>query len=399
MALWELEDWLSEQAQPPNVLWVLKRLSANDTQANGTHQAGPYIPKKILFDVLPSLQRPREKNPDIFFDLMIDSHPDARRARAVWYNSRLHGGTRNETRITGLGGTSSALLDPESTGALAVLAFWREMDAQQFKCHVWIARDGIEEDIIEEWTGPVEPGRWIIYPDLFSAFPPRAGCYLEPDDMPPAWLERFPRGEALVEKAVELRRAKTSVDVDHRLMDRRECEFEVYRSLEDAVYLPRILDGFETVAEFLTIAQPALQRRRVRGGRSLQLHLKTIFREEGVEFSWKPAVDSSSRPDFLFPNAAAYRDAAFPSGQLRMLAVKSTVKERWRQVLKEASRIGTKHLLTLQEGVSERQFAAMQQAGIQLVVPRRLHGRYAVSLRPHLQTVESFLGDIRALRR
>ncbi len=45
-----------------------------------------------------------------------------------------------------------------------------------------------------------------------------------------------------------------------------------------------------------------------------------------------------------------------------MLAVKTTCKDRWRQILNEAQRIKPKHLLTLQEGVSHRQFDEMQES-------------------------------------
>ncbi len=81
-----------------------------------------------------------------------------------------------------------------------------------------------------------------------------------------------------------------------------------------------------------------------------------------------------------------------------MLAVKSTMRERWRQILEEAVRINRKHLLTLQRGVSAKQFEAIQEAGIQLVVPERLQSSYRKDIQPHLQTLESFLGDVRALR-
>ena len=36
----------------PDVIWYVKRLSANDTLASGAHQAGPYIPQKVsIFDL------------------------------------------------------------------------------------------------------------------------------------------------------------------------------------------------------------------------------------------------------------------------------------------------------------------------------------------------------------
>jgi EcoRII C terminal len=49
----------------------------------------------------------------------------------------------------------------------------------------------------------------------------------------------------------------------------------------------------------------------------------------------------------------------------RMLAAKTTCKDRWGQVINEAHQIKEKHLLTLQEGISENQFAEMREEGIQ----------------------------------
>ena len=111
MAVADLGDWLSEWLEDGGV-WYLKRLSGNDTLANESHQAGPYIPKDILFELFPDLDRPDQKNPDVWLDAYIDSHSDHRHVRAIWYNNKLHGGTRNETRLTNWGGGASALLDP-----------------------------------------------------------------------------------------------------------------------------------------------------------------------------------------------------------------------------------------------------------------------------------------------
>jgi len=78
-----------------------------------------------------------------------------------------------------------------------------------------------------------------------------------------------------------------------------------------------------------------------------------------------------------------------------MLATKTTARDRWRQVLNEADRIPAKHLLTLQEGVSENQFAEMQAAQLQLVVPAGLVDAYPKSIRPHLMTLERFICEVR----
>ena len=80
-----------------------------------------------------------------------------------------------------------------------------------------------------------------------------------------------------------------------------------------------------------------------------------------------------------------------------MLAAKTTCKDRWRQIINEADRIRTKHLLTLQEGVSENQFREMTGSGVRLVVPEGLQNAYPGSVRPHLVTLESSIADIRIL--
>jgi len=389
-------------------MWFVKRLSGNDTLATKAHQAGPYIPKEFLFEVFPELNRPDAENPDLTFPVFIDSHADMREIRAIWYNNRLRGGTRNESRLTGFGGAASALLDPESTGSLTVFAF----RTTKHECHVWICQHEIEEEIVEDRIGPVEPGKALVWSAeglaaaevLPAVAKVRANCWLTPKEIPAKWLQRFPSGEEIIRKTVELR-ADNALKPDKRLLRRREGEFEIFRSVEEAVELPVIMAGFGSIAQFVARAQTILQRRKARSGRSLELHAKALFVEEGLmegtQFVHQPPeADAGKRgPDFLFPSRAAYADPAFPAGRLRMLAVKTTCKDRWRQILTEADRIETKHLLTLQEGVSERQFREMVGAGVQLVVPEPIKTTFPPSVQEHLQTVEGFITDVRLLGR
>jgi len=405
MPVIELTDWL-EHFSALEFVWFVKRLSGNDTLATQANQAGPYIPKQFLFEIFPELNRPEAENPDLTFPLFIDSHADIREIRAVWYNNRLRSGTRSETRLTGFGGAASALLDPDSTGALTIFAF----KTTAHECHVWVCQHETEEEIVEDRIGPVEPGKAMVWspkglaiPDVLPAVAKvRANCWLSPAEIPATWLKQFPTGEEIIRKTVELR-ADNALNPDKRLLRRRECEFEIFRSLEEAVELPVIKAGFKTIEEFTARAQTVLQRRKSRSGRSLELHAKALFVEEGLKEGTQfvhqpPESDPGKRgPDFLFPSGAAYADPSFPAAKLRMLAVKTTFKDRWRQILTEADRIGTKHLLTLQEGVSESEFRAMVGKGVQLVVPEPLKEAFPSSVREHLQTVESFIADIRLL--
>jgi hypothetical protein len=404
MALADLRNWLEVYSREGTV-WYVKRLAANDTLATQANQAGPYVPKRVLFEVLPALHQPGARNPQVWVPVAVDSHGQRTRARAVWYNNKLFGGTRDEARLTNFGGRDSALLDPESTGSLAAFVFLTE---DQPSAHVWVTRSIQEEDLIQDHVGPVEPGQAVVWlpsgqlperPALRAAAG-RASCSLAPENVPAQWLVTFPSPTELVRKAIELRPARR-LPVDMRILKRRECEFEVFRSVERAAELPRIRNGFATVEEFIAHAQTVLQRRKARSGRSLELHTREILIEEGFDegksFSHGAESDTGKRPDFLFPSEAAYKDPAFPSSSLRMLAVKTTCKDRWRQILNEADRIREKHLLTLQEGVSENQFREMADARVKLVVPNGLHDAYPAAVRPKLLTLGAFLDELRAL--
>jgi EcoRII C terminal/Restriction endonuclease EcoRII, N-terminal len=403
MPLTSLSDWLDEQTQP-NIIWFVKRLSGNDTLANNTHQAGPYIPKAFLFKVLSALNRSDLFNPKVSLKSYIDSHIDVREAIATWYNNKVNNnGTRNETRLTGFGGSASALLDPENTGAVAIFAFYLDETRQATKCHIWVCEDETEGDLVEDRIGPVEPGKYVIWPlaqqqAFASSF--HTTCRLQPNQIPRAWLQTFPTGLDILLKAIELR-SLNNLTVDQRLIKRRECEYQIFQSVEEAVELPRIQQGFQTINEFITHANSILQRRKARAGRSLELHVRQILIEEqfrdNTDFAYQASTEPRKAVDFLFPSVQAYKDRNFPAEKLRMLAVKTTCKDRWRQILNEADRIEHKHLLTVQEGVSENQFQEMVNAKVQLVVPKSLLTKYPPSIRQNLQTLESFIGDIRAM--
>jgi len=191
------------------------------------------------------------------------------------------------------------------------------------------------------------------------------------------------------------------LSADERLLRRRECEFQIYQSVEEAIELPHIKVGFTTIDDFMRRAQTILQRRKARSGRSLELHTREILIEERLEenrqFSHQPESDPGKKPDFLFPSQEAYKDPSFPVERLRMLAVKTTCRDRWRQVIQEAERIPRKHLLTLQEGVSEAQFKEMQAAQVQLVVPKGLVKAFPKSVQPQLQTLSQFISEVRGM--
>lgn len=402
----DLNEWL-EEVSGDEYIWYVKRLSGNDTLANKTHQAGPYIPKSFIFTIFPVLHDSNRTNPDTTFNLRIDSHKNleksiiSREIRAIWYNNKYRGGTRDESRITNFGGYRSPLLNPENTGALTVFAFQVDGNAEALGCCVWVCKNELEEQIIEERIGSIDPSEWYVHvnkEDFRSKFLGlkyrKPSCWLTMSQIPPEWLEKFPTGAEIIKKTVELRRLE-SVDPDKRLLLRRECEYDIFKSIEEARELPIIQKGFDSVDSFIKKALSILNSRKTRTGRSLELHIKEIFQDEGLveekHFSYSPESEDGKKPDFLFPTEKDYKNKIFPADKLNMLAVKTTCKDRWRQILNEADRIQKKHLLTLQEGVSENQFREMRNAGVQLVVPKPLLKKYPQSIHKELLTFSNFI--------
>lgn len=414
-----LRRWI-ESASAARVIYA-KRLSGNDTLANGTHQAGLYVSKPVAFDIAPSVDTVDEKNPKSWFPLTIVSHDLPQRTVVLtYYNSKRileslnsnkemeeeegkKKAERDEVRITGFGGRRSPLLNPDSTGALAIFAFFRS--ESDLRSEVWVCHREAEEEIAEEWLGMIDPGRTVLfYPESgLPVIPRRVGkCRFSSGELPLDWREAYPSGEDIVAKTLEIL-PTTAGDADKRLLQRRRCELEIFESIQEAIELPRVKAGFDGLGPFLKCAMSIVNRRKSRSGRSLELQVREILLEkgfvEGEHFDHDVISEGSSRPDFVFPSQAAYKNPQYADSDLRMLAVKTTCRDRWRQILTEAHRISCKHLLTLQRGVSENQFQQIREARVRLVVPKELHGRYRRSIRRHLLTLEQFLQSLGSLLR
>jgi len=78
-----------------------------------------------------------------------------------------------------------------------------------------------------------------------------------------------------------------------------------------------------------------------------------------------------------------------------MLGAKATCKDRWRQVLVEASRIPNKHLCTLEAGISTQQTDEMQEEKITLVVPASLHATYTGRQLKQMLSITEFVQLVR----
>lgn len=191
-------------------------------------------------------------------------------------------------------------------------------------------------------------------------------------------------------------------DADQVLMTWMEREEILFRTLERHLIADRLASGFGGHREngvdvdgFIAYSLSVQNRRKSRVGAALENHLEALFQGRGIRYSRAKVTENKAKPDFLFPGVEQYHDLSFEAINLTMLGVKSTCKDRWRQVLAEADRIEHKHLLTLEAAISINQTSEMKSKKLQLVVPRSLHDSYSPIQRDWLLDVESFADLVR----
>ncbi|MDB5704404.1 MAG: restriction endonuclease [Sphingomonas bacterium] len=212
----------------------------------------------------------------------------------------------------------------------------------------------------------------------------------------------FPTTRVFSEMArVSLPEVSAADDPDQALIEWMDREEQLFRRLERRIVADRIGSGFAASDEadvdgFLSFSLSVQNRRKARVGQALENHLEAVFNAQRIRYARGAETENRNKPDFLFPGHAEYQNSAFPSERLTMLGAKTTLKDRWRQVLSEARRIDHKHLLTLEPGISENQTDEMQAKQIQLVLPRRLHDTYRPAQRAWLMDVASFIAVARS---
>jgi EcoRII C terminal len=130
-------------------------------------------------------------------------------------------------------------------------------------------------------------------------------------------------------------------------------------------------------------------------GYSLQNQLAALFDITGLRYEPQATTEGKNRPDFIFPGSREYQYQQFEASLLVMLGAKSTLKERWRQILTEAERIPTKHLCTLEPGISVDQTDEIKLRSVRLVIPESLHATYLSQQQQDIWTVRSFIDFVR----
>jgi hypothetical protein len=183
---------------------------------------------------------------------------------------------------------------------------------------------------------------------------------------------------------------------DDTLLAWMDHEEALFRRLEREIVAERLKSGFvdsdgADVDGFLSFSLSVQNRRKSRAGFAFGHHVEAILKAHKVRYTREATTEKRNAADFLFPSEAEYQKTEFPVEQLYMLAVKTTLKDRWRQVLAEADRISPKHLLTLQPAISATQTDEMRAQNLQLVVPAQLHRTFLPAQREWLMSFGDFL--------
>jgi hypothetical protein len=149
-------------------------------------------------------------------------------------------------------------------------------------------------------------------------------------------------------------------------------ESMLFFAVEKAVNQPKLEElvarGVD-LGEVLSWSLRLQQSRKARRGQSLQFHFESLLKREGIPFKAQCVTENGERPDFVIPGEAEYHDLGFPPEGLRMVACKTTVRERWGQVSKEAARIPEKYLLTVDEQLPAEVLASIAHHSIKTFAP------------------------------
>ena len=363
---------------------LLKFISANDAGATGSHQCGFYLPAGVheMYTVHPPVKGTNEKHPiEITWE-------DGRTTNSMvtWY-----GKAKSEYRLTCFG-RDFPFLTPDLVGALFVLI---PKSVDSFLAYVFDTHDDIEH--VQTALGTEVIDAWGVYDGSNFSEESDEECLRRMFGEFASQVTEFPSGQVFsdytwvaLNECVNQFADKTP---DQQLIRLVQEEYRMFQLAERKICEPQIHRMFATVDEFLKNASSIMNRRKSRAGRSLENHVQRVFERAGVPHEMRPR-QIDGKPDLIVPSEQAYFDDSYPDELVYVVGIKTTCKDRWRQVVNEGKRIKTKYLITMQQGISTNQLNEMAEANVKLVVPKKLHKLYPRDTNMRLMTVEELISEI-----
>lgn len=364
---------------------LLKFISPNDAGATRSHQSGFYLPVHAWQMFTPHPPVRGDENPK--HEIHITWQDDRTTESVItWYGRR-----KSEYRLTRFG-RGFPFLNDDAVGNLLVLI---PVAIDRFHAYVLDLEDDIEE--VQAALGVQILDRWGVYDRDREDVETENECIDRHFAKFVAALTEFPPGSQLSEATrvamIDCINDFLQSPSDERLLGSIDAEYKLFRLLERRISGPQMCRLFTTVDDFLSTATSIMNRRKSRAGRAFENHFQYVLKDAGIPFDSGATVDG--RPDLVIPSVAAYHDASYPIERLFVVGLKTTCKDRWRQVLNEGKRVPRKHLVTLQEGISKKQLAAMVAADVSLIVPKSLHRQYPPDSPMPISSIEEFARNVK----
>jgi len=367
-----------------------KFITANDTGATGSNQAGFHIHKhswQLFFDT-PG-EKGKNKDVRVKIKWQNDFETDS---RFIYYGVK----TRNEYRLTRFG-RGFPFLREDNIGDLLVIA--RKAD-KYYEAFVLSSDEDIEEffnafGISSTETNGILPKSTELTSEeklriLFQQFIEKLTV-----DFPPT-IELATAAREIFFEAFNLKRKIVLSKPDNEILNWISTEFDLFKFIENDRYGEIIRNPFPSVEELIKTANTILNRRKSRAGKSLEHHLSEVFNIWNLSYTSQATTEANKKPDFIFPNIETYFSEPVGSVKLVFLGAKTTCKDRWRQIVGEADRIPQKHLFTLQQGISGNQLKEMKSSGVTLVVPKPYLTSFPKEHRQDIWTLDKFVKFVRS---
>lgn len=425
---WKIQSLVSQSTE----LFV-KKLSRNDTSwadDSGKHQAGFYIPRPIREAAFfPELQANNPAKPHIFHAPCTVLWPQT--GEITLSNMRHYSNKGPETHFTVLPKPLFQDLTPASLLLVGRLA--RPLS----DCHYWIVvldSSNEEAELLETVLdldagfhyGLFDPARFDdaarLARDETQELIERLQIALRNGTLP-TLLADYADIPAPASIAADARdewlQANGVTALDPWLIERpgdaimeisRDIEFRHYRRFElrrRATELVSLLAGSSDLVTAIVRRFPeidrvflsASQQRKTRAGRSFEHHIAACLNAGRIRFT-EQAVTGGRRPDFVLPDVVALRSKKRAYEDALVLAAKTTLRERWKQVSSERLNCDV-FLATVDDRVAAASVREMADAGIRLVVPEALKGSDEAHYKgqPNVLSFREFFdGEVRKAR-
>jgi hypothetical protein len=370
-----------------------KYITANDVGATGGHQSGFHLHKNS-WPLFFNNQGEKGGNKDKWVTIRWQDQFETA-SRFIYYGVK----TRNDYRLTRLG-RGFPFFEDENIGDLLVICKKTE---NYFEAFVLQTDEDVDAFFAALNISSTDTNGIIPKEFQLKSVDKMLQCFMTfikglKKDFPPT-IDLAYNSRICYNSAYGITEEIIKTYPDREIINWLDAEFQLFKLIEIDRYQTIIKTPFQSVEELIATANTILNRRKSRAGKSLEHHLSEIFKSFQLSFDTQSLTEDNKRPDFIFPNLDAYNSRTYSTKNLVMLASKTTCKDRWRQILNEADRIKTKHLFTLQQGISKNQLEEMYKYNVCLVIPKQYIKSFPEEFRQRILTLEGFVNYIQKIQK